>query len=41
MNGWDITVIMIITGLVLYLFARMVNNFIKRLNDNKRNRIKW
>ncbi len=41
MNGWDIAVIMIMAGFVLYLFARMVNCFIKRLNDSKRDRIKW
>lgn len=41
MNGWEAAFIMILAGSVLYLFARMVNCFIKRLNDSKRNGIKW
>ena len=36
MNGWDIAIIMTIAGSVLYLFACMVNCFIKRLNDSKK-----
>lgn len=41
MNGWDVAIVMIIAGSVLYLFAGMVKCFIKRLNDSKMDRIKW
>jgi len=41
MNGWNVIIIMIIAGSVLYLFAHMVDCFVKRLNDCKRSRIKW
>ena len=40
MNRWAVAIIMIIAGSVLYLFAHMVDCFVKRLYDCKRNRIK-
>lgn len=40
MNGWDVAIVMIISGFVLYLFARMVNCFIKRVNEGNKERIK-
>lgn len=41
MNGWEVAFIMILAGSTLYLFVHMVDCFVKRLNDSKRNRIKW
>lgn len=40
MDGWDAAIVMIISGFVLYLFARMVNCFIKRVNEGNKERIK-
>lgn len=44
MNGWDIwdiAVVIIISGSLLYLFVHMMDCFLNRLNDYKRGKIKW